>query len=184
MDTHDPRLEVSPISRSPGRKLYRAHTLLRVGLTQIFHRAQIDLSTEQWALLSHLWEQDGLTQLELGARMDKDRPSLSRLVDFLEERGLVRRQVSSRDHRLRQVKLTAKGRAAQTPCTRLATRYVREVFAGVTRAELDAFLRTLDHIIGRLDPHARTTANPVADRSAAAPARFGAERAPHRRGIA
>jgi DNA-binding MarR family transcriptional regulator len=160
MDTHDPRLVVFPVSRSPGRKLYRAHTLLRLGLTQVFRRAGLDLSTEQWALLSLLWEQDGQTQLELGGRMDKDRPTLSRLVDFLEERGLVRRHVSARDHRLRLVQLTARGRTVQAPCTQLATRYLREVFRGVPRGDLDAFLRTLEHIIDRLDPPVGATAAP------------------------
>lgn len=143
---------VFPISNSPGRKLYRAHSLMRLGLTQAFRQAGFGITTEQWALLSCLWEHDGLTQLELGQHADKDRHIISRMIDSLEAGGLVRRRTSTLDRRIRQVELTRKGRAAQAPLTRIVTAYLEEIFAGLSQAELGGFLTTLEHIIARLEP--------------------------------
>ncbi len=147
-----------PISSSPGRKLHRAHNLLRQGLTQGFHAAGHEITTEQWALLSHLWEEDGLSQLELGDRLEKDRPTLSRMVDLLEEGGYVTRRPSPADRRVRRVELTTQGRRAQAPLTRVATRFLQGVFEGLPGSAVAAFVRTLDHVIARLESPAPSPA--------------------------
>jgi MarR family transcriptional regulator, organic hydroperoxide resistance regulator len=152
MTAHKLHLSVFPISNSPGRKLYRAHSLMRLGLTQAFRQAGFGITTEQWALLSCLWEHDRLTQLELGQHADKDRHIISRMIDSLEAGGLVRRRTSPLDRRIREVELTSKGRAVQAPLTRLVTSYLEEIFAGLSQVELGRFLATLEHIIARLEP--------------------------------
>ena len=156
-----PRLSVFPIKNSPGRKLHQAHSRMRHGLAQRFRQAGFDITTEAWALLTLLWEDDGLTQSDLGDRLEKDRHNTSRLVDLLEEHGFVRRRASRKDRRIREVALTAKGRAAQAPLTLIATRFVEYIFAGLRPTEVDIFISTLEHIILRLEPRPAVPAGEV-----------------------
>jgi DNA-binding MarR family transcriptional regulator len=139
------------IEDSPGRKLYLAHTRLRQCLSHRFKEGGFDLSVEGWVFLSHLWRSDGLTQTEVGERMEKDRHFTSRLVDFLEEHGYLRRRASRSDRRVRELALTAKGRAAQMPLMRIATGLLDDVFAELGSDELVRFVATLDQIITRLE---------------------------------
>jgi len=165
-----PRFTLFPIAHSPGRRLHQAHSRLRQGLTQLLREAGYEITTESWAVLSHLWETDGPTQFELGERLEKDRHNTSRLVDSLEEQGLVRRRASRRDRRIREVALTEKGRAAQKPLTRIVSRFLEDTFAGVSDQALDGFLRTLDHIILHLDTRACYVAPQPAAMSSRPPA--------------
>lgn len=151
----EPRIRVVPIADSPGRKLARVHARLQQGLGQLFQEAGHPITTGGWALLSQLWAEDRLTQLELGQRLEKDGPTTSRLVDALEQEGYVRRRMPDHDRRVREVGLTEKGRAARAPLTRMATDFLEDVFAEVSDSRLEAFVGTLDHLVLRLDALSR-----------------------------
>lgn len=140
------------MDRSPGRLLHDAHVALRGGLVVALQREGFDLSVEEWVVLVNLKRREELSQLEIGERVGKDRPHVSRLVDSLEARGLVERRPSRRDRRVKRVGLTEAGRAAMPRLTRVALDYLEQVFAGVSAEEYDAFLRCLDHIISRRHP--------------------------------
>jgi len=58
-------------------------------------RAEIetyDLTPPQFGLLAFLWQQDGLTQVELSEKGQIDRTTVGGLVDRLEKIGLVERR--------------------------------------------------------------------------------------------
>lgn len=73
--------------------------------------AAAGLSDASWAPLMHLAEGgDGISQSELALRVSLDGSSLVRLIDLLEERGMIERQVDPNDRRARRIVLTAAGR--------------------------------------------------------------------------
>jgi MarR family transcriptional regulator, organic hydroperoxide resistance regulator len=146
-----PTFSVAPINGSPGRKLYQAHMRMRQQLTNLFQGSGHGITTEAWAMLSQLWEEDGLSQTELGHRLEKDGPFTSRLVDGLEAQGYLQRRMSDDDRRSRVIALTAKGRAARPALTKIAMRALTNAFEGVPARDYAAFIRTLDHVIRRLD---------------------------------
>lgn len=74
---------------------------------------------------------DGLPSLEIGARTITRTPDITRLVDRLEEAGLVERSRTSQDRRLVLVRLTAKG---------------QELLARLDQPVLDLHRRTLGHL--------------------------------------
>ena len=155
-----PRFSVAPINGSPGRKLYQAHTRMRQQLTNRFHGSGHAITTEAWAMLSQLWERDGLSQVELGRRLEKDGPFTSRLIDGLEAQGYVQRRMSGDDRRSRVIALTAKGRSSRTALTKIAMRSLADAFDGVPPQDLAAFIRTLDHIIHHIDNAAHPSNRP------------------------
>ncbi len=52
-----------------------------------------DVTSEQWAVLSSLWKKNGQTQQSLADHANKNKASITHLIDNLEKRKLVERLV-------------------------------------------------------------------------------------------
>ncbi len=69
-----------------------------------------EISLAQWVVLSALWRRDGLSVSELSEYSGKKTAALSRLLDRLEDKELVRRAGVEDDKRSVKIHLTEKGR--------------------------------------------------------------------------
>lgn len=79
-------------------------------------------------MLSRISESEGLNQKELAARADKDQPTTTRILDLLEKKGLIRRELSPNDRRAFLLRMTDAGHALlaststiEKECDRLIT---------------------------------------------------------------
>lgn len=75
----------------------------------LFSLHQIDLSKEQFILLLCL-EQGSKRQSSLADITERDKGSLTRLVQSLEKKGFIKRRVCGRDSRVNYVEIDRKGR--------------------------------------------------------------------------
>jgi MarR family transcriptional regulator, transcriptional regulator for hemolysin len=66
----------------------------------------LGVTRAQWRVLVHLYRREGVSQTELAAILEIEKPTLGRLVDKLEEKGWVERQVDERDQRARRLVIT------------------------------------------------------------------------------
>lgn len=148
---HNLRYSLFPVDNSPGRKLNQVHTRMRKELTHLFNKAGHPITTEGWGLLSCLWSDDKLTQLELGKLLEKDGPLISRQVDALEKLGYINRCISSHDRRRRDITLTEKGRNAREPLLKIVSQFLDELFMDLSDKDFDIFVSTLDKIIKQLN---------------------------------
>ncbi|MCY0146365.1 MarR family transcriptional regulator [Hoeflea sp. G2-23] len=73
--------------------------------------AEHDLTLAHWVILSALWRQDGMLISEIGDYTGNNAPATSRIIDRMEERGLVVRKPSVDDKRVVRVHLTELGRS-------------------------------------------------------------------------
>lgn len=99
-------------SQSPQIETYRLFLMLH-RLFQDLNREEFrpyDLSTPQYAILVHATEA-GVPLSQICQQMLADNSNLTRLVDRLEARGLVRRAPDPRDRRVTLVQLTPEGAA-------------------------------------------------------------------------
>ncbi len=67
-----------------------------------------DITPPQFEVLLTLWAQDGLFLSELGRRLSRDGPTITGIIDRMENKKLVKRKRSMRDRRVIQVYLTPK----------------------------------------------------------------------------
>ncbi len=107
---------------------------------------EYDVTTEQWAVLCRLREQDDLTQKELAERIVKDQPNLTRMLDKLQQKGLIRRMDNPNDRRAFFIQLTPEGEALMEKLTPLAKEVGTEALCGFTREESDV----LKHLLNRV----------------------------------
>ena len=108
--------------------------------------ARFGVETYEWHVLLRLAEEDGLTQVELGRRVLRDKVAISRLVADIEANGFVRRRADEGDSRVKRVFLTAKARKmmpeAHAAYVALARRAHRTL-SSADRAQLRALLNQL-----------------------------------------
>ncbi|MDC5852900.1 MarR family winged helix-turn-helix transcriptional regulator [Vibrio europaeus] len=71
----------------------------------------LDLTYSQYLVMMVLWESDGISVKDIGARLHLDSGTLTPLLKRLEAKGFVVRGRSELDERVRVLKLSEEGRA-------------------------------------------------------------------------
>ena len=105
-----------------------------------------DLTPQQFGLLRFLWEEDGITQVELSSRSLIDRTTIGGLIDRLEQAGLLQRLPHPEDRRAYKISLTAAGKELELELAPLAEELHRAILAPLTPAEVDAFIVILQKL--------------------------------------
>ncbi len=104
------------------------------------------LTGMQFAVLKHLSDGSASTAAELCRFMQYDTGAMTRILDRLEERGLVRRERSRADRRTVVLKLAPSGRAQLPRLAGVASGVLEAHLAGFNAAEVAA----LKSYIGRM----------------------------------
>lgn len=120
---------------------------MRHRLTKKIREAGLDTTAEQWGVLMHLLDRDGLSQQGLARRYRRSKVAMARLIAALEEQELVARRADPEDRRVNRVFLTELGRRRLPALIALARENLAEASAGVSPGELDVFKRVLRRII-------------------------------------
>lgn len=87
----------------------RTYKVVRQDLINRFKNANIDITPEQWVILSQL-EKRTLSQVELASQSFKDKHTVSRIIDLLQKKGFVSRRQDPDDGRRYLISLTDLGR--------------------------------------------------------------------------
>ncbi len=93
----------------------------------------------QWVILMRIANGCGSTAAELCRFSRYDTGSMTRMLDRLEEKGLILRVRSSRDRRIIQLELTDAGRELYPLLPPVAVKVLNAHLKGFTQAELDVF---------------------------------------------
>jgi len=108
--------------------------------------ATLGVTRAQWKVLFRLSRQPGLRQIELADILDVEPITLSRIIDRLEEAGLVERRSDPADRRAWRLELTAKAQPLIAKLRTLAEALMDEAFAGLSSDELDLMRAKLSKI--------------------------------------
>lgn len=142
---------VPPIKNSPGFIIHHLDLLLKSGIHRAFQAEGINITAEQWAILSCLWEKEGIHQSALAKSIGKDRHTITRMLNLLDKNGFVTRVPTDEDKRRLNVYLTDKGRDLREILVPIALGFLEKAFAGLTQEETTEFIRVLRHITGNLE---------------------------------
>lgn len=85
------------------RKVVRSH------FAQKMKAQNIDITIEMLEVLSILWRKDGINQQEIVERTNRNKASITSLIDNMTTRGLVRRDSDPLDRRSNLIYLTKEG---------------------------------------------------------------------------
>jgi MarR family transcriptional regulator, organic hydroperoxide resistance regulator len=105
---------------------------------------ELGVTYPQYLVLMLLWEEDGQTVGQLGARLALDSGTLSPLLKRLTAAGLVTRHRRADDERSVSIKLTEAGRALEGPASAVSAQMIDAL--AMSRSEF-VELRKLLHVI-------------------------------------
>ena len=102
-------------------------------LRKAFDRRAVGMGVTraQWKVLFRLERQPGLRQIELADMLDIEPITLSRIVDRLEEGGLVERLADPADRRAWRLHVTARAQPLIEKLRGVADEMIAEAFAGI-----------------------------------------------------
>ena len=118
---------------------------LRVGISDT------GVTPGQFAQLLALYEQDGLTQQELCERVRIDQSTMAHTLRRMERDGLIVRTVDPDDRRRSRNTLTPRAREIEKTLTQGAREANARALEGLGQEEIEAFMRTLGHMIANLE---------------------------------
>lgn len=93
------------------------------------------MTTEQWAVLNRLADEDGITQKLLAVRAEKDQTNITRILDQLERKGLVERRANETDRRSFLTFITEQGKALNDILTPIEQKVIASVLSGFTEEQ-------------------------------------------------
>ncbi|MGY8871032.1 MAG: MarR family winged helix-turn-helix transcriptional regulator [Pseudomonadales bacterium] len=96
---------------------------------------KVGLNLGLWPSLFALWEEEGLTQVELAARCNTANYTTTRVLDSLEALGLVERKKHPTSRRAYQIFLTDKGRELEVSATEIAKECNEEFLSPLSDCE-------------------------------------------------
>ena len=139
------------LDNSYGYLINLAAQRLRYELHLTFQAHGYDITPEQWAVLNRLWEQDGLSQVELAERTFKDKPGTTRILTLLEQKGVVARRRDEDDRRIIRVFLTKAGKDLKEKLVPCAEEVLAKGAQNLTKEDVTQFTRTLKKLLDNLE---------------------------------
>lgn len=118
--------------------------------------SSLGVTRAQWKVMFRLNRTPGLRQVELADLLDVEPITLCRIVDRLEEAGLVERQRDPADRRAWKLRLTTAAEPLVTKLHALAETMIGEAFAGLSERDLAVLRASLSRIRDNISAAAPT----------------------------
>ena len=120
--------------------------LIKRQVYRIIAEEGIDITPEQWSILSYLWEEDGLTIGEIVSKSRKDFANVTRILGKLEKQGYIQKMKNEKDGRSFLVYATEKSYAIKEGIDKCQQRSLAISLNGISREEQHIFMQILERL--------------------------------------
>jgi len=142
----------APADRSLGFLLRDTSRLMRRRFVQRAKEAGLNLNRSEALVLVHVAQAPGTSQTRLATALDIETISVVRLIDTLQDAGLIERRPHPTDRRIRTLWLTPAAQAALTQIRAIAGFVDAQALADISETEHQRLLHLLDTIRSNLAP--------------------------------
>ncbi len=138
----------SPEQAHFGFLIYDVHRLLRSTMMQRISGEE--MTEAQWRAIAHLNRMEGCRQIDLAQALQIKPITLARVIDRLEEAGLVTRRVHKQDRRALTLHLTKAARPVIQSLRSIGQVIQEEALQGLTDTDRATLIRLLESIRSNL----------------------------------
>ena len=131
------------LSKEVTVELHLTGCKLKQYLAAMLRLQDVPLTPEQFMLIDLLWNQGEMSQQELADQMQKDKNSVTKLVDAIERKGFVIRRQNPDDRRSNTLVLTEKAETLKPGAKQKGISILDKMLEGISEEELRSFLVTL-----------------------------------------
>ncbi|KAA3634111.1 MAG: MarR family transcriptional regulator [Bacteroidetes bacterium] len=108
--------------------------------------ADAGITVDQWVVLNQLDKEDGQNQLDIAKAVFKDAPTVTRILDLLEEKGLIARVPDTSDRRRFKIQLTTTGKLKVEEVWPYMKAGRQTAWAGLDDEAITQLTESLNHI--------------------------------------
>lgn len=109
-------------------------------------RRGIDLSEEQLSVLGEIRKNDGVSQRDIALSTGRDPASITRMLDILEKKKLLKRKTSATDRRSFSIVLTDKGKEVMDKAHPVMLELREFSLRKMTKSSRSTFIQTINFI--------------------------------------
>ena len=121
--------------------------LMNIFISEVFHKNNIQVTKEQWIVLKILYEDnDGLIQNDLAFITNRNKATLTRLINVMEKNNLVARIPAKDDSRKKFIYITKKGRKLFAKMKPLMLSSIKSIQKNISEKELETFISVMSKI--------------------------------------
>lgn len=117
----------------------------------LLRKNNIELTPEQFLTIDILWNQGAMSQTALATAMQKDKNSVTKLIDALEAKGLVTRNRDKVDRRSNTIVLTEKAEQMKESTKQFGVSMLEDILDDIDEKELRSFLATLKKLTDAME---------------------------------
>ncbi|WP_420578046.1 MarR family winged helix-turn-helix transcriptional regulator [Ekhidna sp.] len=134
-----------PDYKEIGSFIDRTYKVVRHDLISRFKEKKVNITPEQWVILSKIGEQD-MYQTDLANMSFRDKPTVSRIVDLLVKKKLVERVRDKTDGRKYHVRITPKGNNVIRKATPAVEESRKLGWTDLSEQEYETLISILDKV--------------------------------------
>lgn len=138
------------LSKKVAVELNLAGCRLKQYTAAMLKQHNVDLTPEQFLLIDLLWNQGPLSQQELADQLQKDKNSVTKLVDAIERKGFVVRRQNPSDRRSNTIILTDLATSLKDDAKSKGIFILDKMLTGIKEEELRSFLDTLQKLCANM----------------------------------
>ncbi|TAE15146.1 MAG: MarR family transcriptional regulator [Bacteroidetes bacterium] len=116
-----------------------------------FKLQKFGITVDQWIVLKKLNEVSGCSQSDLAELVNKDAPTLTRIIDLLVDKGLLQRNLDTEDRRKFVVCLTTEGTQKVQDISPKIDLIRQQAWKNMTQADFEHFKEILEKIYKNLE---------------------------------
>ncbi len=114
---------------------------------KILSRNKLSITPEQWNVLYHLTESDGMTIGELSELTYKDFANMSRMTQKLEIAGFLEKRRDNKDKRIFKLYITENGKKVNEQIHQYAYESTNTALEGIDEQSKEIILKSLKQVI-------------------------------------
>ena len=145
------KMEIDP-SKSDFNKtlapwLGKTSKMMNMYISDVFHKNDFEVTKQQWIVLKILHEDaDGIIQNKLAFITERNKASLTRLINVMEKKKLVIRSTSEIDSRKNLIHITKKGKDLFLKIKPILLKSITAIQNGISTDEMGAFINVMTKI--------------------------------------
>ena len=139
------------LNKQVGVYLNLVHCKFKQYMNSIFQGHGFNLTPEQFLVMDTLWDEGVLSQQKIADIIFKDKNSVTKLIDALENKGLVKRVPDKTDRRLNQIHLTERAISIKEDITKIAIESTDGIIKDIPKEELHVFINVLNKMAKNID---------------------------------
>lgn len=139
------------LNKQVGVYLNLVHCKFKQYMNSIFQGHGFNLTPEQFLVMDTLWDEGILSQQKIADIIFKDKNSVTKLIDALENKGLVKRVPDKTDRRLNQIHLTERAILIKEDITKIAIESTDGIIKDIPKEELHVFISVLNKMAKNID---------------------------------